>query len=83
MPLTGPVTDEDVFKDLLTVMNELDSSSTPTQVGMTLRDEAVAFVKEGYDAGKWTTWADCYKLIEEHDGLEEALVEGQARHRRW
>ena len=33
---------------------------------MTMRDEAVAFVKEGFEAGKWTTRADCYKLIEEH-----------------
>ena len=43
---------------------------------MTMRDEAVAFVKEGFEAGKWTTRADCYKLIEEHEGLEEALAEG-------
>ena len=49
MPLRGPVAVEDVFADLLGVMNELDGSSTPTEVAMTLRDEAVAFVREGFD----------------------------------
>jgi len=76
MPLRGPVAPEDVFGDLLRVMEELDPSATPTEVGMTLRDEAVAFVKDGFDAGKWTRWSDCEKLIEEHDGLDEAAAEG-------
>ena len=76
MPLRGPVASADVFPDLLRVMGELDGSSTPTEVGTTLRDKAVAFVREGFDSGKWTTWADCHKLIEEHDCLEEALHEG-------
>ena len=52
MPLRGPVAVEDVFADLLRVMDELDGSSTPTEVGMTLRDEAVAFVRAGFDSGK-------------------------------
>jgi hypothetical protein len=76
MPLRGPVAPEDVFKDLLRVMEELDPSSTPTEVGMTLRDEAVAFVKDGFDSGKWTEWSHCHKLIEEHDGECEAAEEG-------
>ena len=54
MALTGPVKPEDVFEDSLRALHELEPSSTPTEVGMTLRDEAVAFVKEGFDAGKWT-----------------------------
>ena len=58
MPLRCPVAPEDVFKDLLRVMVELDPSPPPSEVGMTLRDEAVAFVKEGWDAGRWTQWSD-------------------------
>jgi hypothetical protein len=33
-------------------------------------------VKEGYEAGRWTEWADCYKLIEDHDGRDRADEEG-------
>jgi hypothetical protein len=77
MPLTGPVHPSHVFTDLLKVIQSCDPTSTPLEVGMTLRDEAVAFVKDGFDSGKWRTWADCHKLIEEHvDGgppLEEGL----------
>ena len=76
MPLEGTVYTDDVYGDLLKVMRELELSSTPTEVGMTMRDEAVAYVREGFDSGKWTTWADYHKLIEEHDALEDALVEG-------
>jgi len=76
MPLRGPVAADDVFHDLLRVMEALDTSSTPTEVGMTLRDEAVAYVREGFDSGKWATWDDCHKLIEEHDCIDEALGEG-------
>jgi hypothetical protein len=76
MSLRGAVKPEEVFGDLLRVMDELDPSGTPTEVGTTLRDEAVAFVKEGYEAGRWTEWADCYKLIEDHDGRDRADEEG-------
>jgi len=76
MPLRGPVDPKDVFANLLEVMQELDSSSTPIEVGMNIRDEAVAFVEEGFNSSKWTSWADCHKLIQEQDGLDEALAEG-------
>ena len=76
MPLRGPVKPEEVFHDLLTVMEELNPSHSPTEVNMTFRDEAVAFVKEGWDAGKWRQWSDCHKLIEEQDGLDEKVEEG-------
>jgi len=76
MPLRGSVKPENVFKDLLRAMLELEPSSTPLEVGMTLRDKAVAYVKEGWDTHKWRRWADCYKLIEEQDGLAEGLPEG-------
>ena len=70
MPLTGSVAPSQVFGDLLRVMEELDASSIPTEVSMSLRDEAIAFVKKGFDEGKWTTWADCHKLIEQHEDGE-------------
>ena len=76
MSLRGVVAPEDVFKDLLRAMDESEPSDIPTEVSMKLRDEAVAFVQEGFDSGKWTTWSDCWKLLEEQDGPEEALAEG-------
>ena len=76
MPLTGAVSPSDVFKDLLKVMEANDETSTALEVGMTLRDEAVAFVKAGFDEGKWGTWSDCHKLIEEHTDGGAPLAEG-------
>ena len=76
MQLRGPVSPEVVFGDLLRVLQENDPTSTPTEVGMWARGEAVAYVNEGWLAGKWTTWADCHKLIEEHTNADEALEEG-------
>ena len=76
MPLTGPVAPEDVFADLLKVLEQIDPSPTPLAVGTALRDEAVAFVKAEYDAGRLTSWDDCHKLIEDQDGVGEAVVEG-------
>ena len=32
--------------------------------------------KKGIDTGKWTTWADCQKLISEHDAEDDPLPEG-------
>ena len=43
---------------------------------MVLRDEAVAFVKDGFDSGKLNTWVDCRKPIEVHDDGGEPLEEG-------
>ena len=76
MPLTGPVHPKDVFRDLLRVLEELDQSPDPNVVAMSLRDEAVAFVLEGWNSGKWIHWSDCHKLLEEQDGVGEALEEG-------
>ena len=58
-------------------MIEIDNTSTMTEVGMTIRDEAIKYVQEGFDSKKWETWDDCEKLIEMQDGLDEQLVEGQ------
>ena len=75
MPLKGPVKHKEVFGDLLTVMESIQES-TPQEVGMKLRDDAVAFVQDGYDKFLWRTWADCQKLITEQDGVDEAEAEG-------
>ena len=76
MPLTGPVAPEDVFPDLLKVMEQLHPSLSPTEVNMKLRDDQVAFVKAEFEAGRITTWADAHMLIEDQDGAGEALAEG-------
>jgi hypothetical protein len=76
MPLQRPVAHEDAYVNLLEVLEKLAPSQDPTEVNMSLRDEAIAFVKEGFDSGKWTTWRDCQKLISEHDADTEGLVEG-------
>ena len=76
MPLRGPVAPEDVFGDLLSVMNQLHPSEDPFEVNMKIRDDAYAFVEEGFLAGKWKTWADAHALIEDQDGPGEALAEG-------
>ena len=54
MQLRGPAPVEDVFQDWLRVVMELETSSTPTELGTSLRDHAVTFVREGFDSGKWT-----------------------------
>jgi len=76
MPLRGPIAPEDVFADLLGVLEKIDPSPSPLIVGTTLRDEAVAHVRREYDAGRLTEWNDCHKLIEDQDGVGEAVVEG-------
>ena len=76
MPLRGPLDVKDVYADLLKVMEELDKTGTALEAGTTIRDNAVAYVKEEREQGRLTNWADCWKLIEEHDGLTEALAEG-------
>ena len=80
MPLLGKVRHEDVFPDLRTVFEALSRDEgrepDPEYVDMSIRDEAVAFVNAGFEAGRWTTWADCAQLIEEHVDVNELLEEG-------
>ena len=76
MPLTGPVHPDDVQCDMLKVLEALEASPDPNVVAMSWRDEAVAFVEEGWVSRKWTEWKDCHKLIQEQDGIGEALEEG-------
>lgn len=41
-----------------------------------MRDEAVAYVRQGWNEAKWSQWSDVHKLIEEQDGVADALEEG-------
>ena len=65
MPVTGPVNPEDVFKDLLTVLEAIDPSSTPTEVSLKkVREDAIDFVREGYEkkSGKPGTTTVCSSM---------------------
>ena len=76
LPLQGALSQEDLFKDLLRVWEVIDPSTSPTEVGTAMRDDAVAFVQKCKEEGKWLVWADCHKLIDDQDGLGDALPEG-------
>ena len=76
LPMQGAISQEDLFRDLLRVWEIIDPSTSPTQVGTKMRDDAVAFVQKGHEEGKWTAWADCHQLIEEQDCLADATPEG-------
>ena len=77
MSLHEPVAPEDVFKDLLKVLEAVYpvGAAEDDPIGR-LRSDALKYVKEGYENGWWTTWDDHYKLIEEHDSEDEGLEEG-------
>ena len=76
MAFDGPVAREDVFHDLLSVLERIDPPDVLGGVGVALREEAKAFVRQGYDAGKWRNWSDVRLLIEEHDHEDDPDVEG-------
>ena len=76
LPMPGAISQGDPFKELLRVWEIIDPSTSPTQVGTKMRDDAIAFVQKGYDDQKWTVWADCHILIDEQDGVADATPEG-------
>ena len=77
MPMTGPVKPEEVFRDLLDVLNAIDPDSTPTEVSLkTVREDAIAFVRKGQEEGRWTNWNDVHAMIEPHDDEDDGLAEG-------
>jgi len=76
MPLRGPLAREDVWKDLLTVWDEIDPCEDLDGVGTSIRDEAVSFVEKGFAEGRLTTWADAPLVIEEQDDEDDPLPEG-------
>ena len=55
---------------------ELREPDLPDEVGVKMRDEAIAFVRQGFDQGKWSQWADAHLLIEEQDEEDEPAPEG-------
>ena len=65
-----------MFEDLLKVLDKIDPPASPTEVGTDLRDKAKAFVEQGMEDRRWSSWADAYKLLEEHDDEDEPDVEG-------
>jgi len=76
MPLEGPICRDDVFADLAGVLDRIAVGSDPVEMCTRMRDESVAYVREGYNSGKWTCWADCHMLVEEHDAEDDPAVEG-------
>ena len=48
MALDGPVAREDVFHDLLSVLERIDPPDVPGGVGVALREEAKAFVTRAF-----------------------------------
>ena len=77
MPMTGSVKPEDVFHDLLDVLNAIDPDSTPLEVSLkTVREDAIAYVNKGKEDGIWADWDDYYMLIEPHDNEDPGVEEG-------
>ncbi len=54
----------------------LDPPASFDDVGAQMRDEAIAFVRQGWNEGKWTQWSDAHLLIEEQDDEDDPLPEG-------
>ena len=75
LPLTGPIRREQVYKDLLPILDEIDPPIAMQEVGQKLRDEARAFVEADFGR-KWTSWEHCKRLIIEHDDEDNPLAEG-------
>ena len=77
MPMTGPVKPDDVFHDLLKVMESIDHSQpSMDEVNLTtMREDAIKFVEEGKNK-KWKDWHDYHMLIQEHDSEDEPIEEG-------
>jgi len=82
MPMSGVVRIGDVYENLLGVMNRLDPSKSPTDVGTQLREDAIKHVTDGLPVivdgivtrqGKWDTWGDVQLLIQEHEDHAGAM----------
>ena len=67
---------------MLGVLNRLEPSESPTNVGTQLRDDAIKYVRDGLPVmedgeeirpGKWSCWEDVHLLIEEHEDHSAAM----------
>ena len=77
LPMTGPVKSEEVYKDLLKVLEAIDPSSTATEVSLkTIREESIQFLREGQEMGRWTKWEHYDRFLDEHDSEDEPAEEG-------
>jgi len=75
MPMEGPISREDVARDLRTVCDEIDPPVGRQEMGTSVRDEAIAFVNAGYP-GRWSSWTHVKRLILEHDLEDDPIPEG-------
>jgi hypothetical protein len=75
--MDGPIKVDDVFKDLRSVMGELDPSEDPLHIGTSIREKARQRVQQGIDSGVLSSWDDVHELIQEQDDEDLPLEEGQ------
>ena len=78
LPMEGLWYTEDIFPDLLKVLEKFNLGSQPADgtVATTIRDEAIAHVDAEWAAGRVQSWVDARLLIEEHDDEDEPVEEG-------
>ena len=62
LPLEGPVVFEDIGKELRKAREEIDPGQIAGELGTKIRDDATAFVNDGWGT-KWTSWYDAYDLL--------------------
>ena len=75
LPMEGPVKMTDVGKELRKVWEEIDPGERPGELGTTIRDEAIKFIKEGWGL-RWSSWQDAYDVVDPHDYEDEPVEEG-------
>ena len=75
LPMEGPWRIEDLGKELGKVLMDLDPSARPGEVGTTVRDEAIAFIRSGWGS-QWSSWKDAYEVLQEHDDEDAPVDEG-------
>ena len=77
MPLEGPVAPEDVYADLLQVIQAIDPTSTSTEVALSkLREDSIDYVNKLVEDGILKDWKDAHILIEPQDEEDPGLAEG-------
>ena len=75
LPMEGPWRIEDFGKELGKVLRDLDPDARPGEVGTTIRDEAIAFIRSGWGS-QWSAWKDAYEVLQEHDDEDAPVDEG-------
>ena len=75
LPLEGPISRDQIARDLRTVLDEVDPPIGLQEIGTTLRDDAQTFVDAGYPE-RWSSWTHVKRLIVEHDCEDDPVPEG-------